>query len=192
MLATSLLRRASLYCAILLLGIAGCTPATPPGTSASADSSDQARATVIGVDKARRALTLRAPDGRTGQLVVSSAVRNFDQIAVGDTVRVTTYSHVTVTTTGNTALPATIAEGAVTAPSGSKPAGIFASRMQRSVQIVSVDRIGHTVTFREPDGSVDSFTVQNPANFAMADGLRPGSYVTVVATDAVAVSVDKI
>jgi hypothetical protein len=34
--------------------------------------------------------------------------------------------------------------------------------------------------------------VQNPANYAMADGLQPGSYVTVVQTDAVAVSVDKI
>ena len=52
--------------------------------------------------------------------------------------------------------------------------------------------MGHTVTYREPDGTTDSFTVQNPANYAMADGLQPGSFVTVVETDAIAVSVDKL
>ena len=60
------------------------------------------------------------------------------------------------------------------------------------MQIVSVDKFSHTVTFREHDGSVHSFTVQNPANYAFADGLQPGSYLTVVATDAIAVSVDKL
>ena len=78
------------------------------------------------------------------------------------------------------------------APVGARPAAIWAARTQRSVQIMSVDKFSHTVTFREHDGSVHSVTAQNPANYAFADGLQPGSYLTVVATEAVAVSVDKL
>lgn len=184
------------FCCAPLLALTGCTPATPvtpPGTTASAEFNDEATAKVIGIDKAHRGLTLQSPDGQVVQINVSDAVRNFDRIAVGDTVRLTVHSHIQVTAAGNQSLPGVIVDqGGARAAPGAKPAGIWAFRTQRSVQIVSVDKVGHTVTFREPDGTLDSFTVQNPANYAMADGLQPGSYVTVVETDAVAVSVEKI
>jgi hypothetical protein len=178
------------------LALIGCTPATPvtpPGTTATAEFNGQATARVIGIDKAHRGVTLQSPDGQVVRLNVTDAVRNFDRIAIGDTVRVTVHSRLEVTAAGNQALPGVIVDqGGARAAPGAKPAGIWALRTQHSVQIVSVDKVGHTVTFREPDGTLDSFTVQNPANYAMADGLQPGSYVTVVETDAVAVSVDKI
>lgn len=184
---------ASPVCTVLLLGMAGCTPATPSGTTASAVFDDQATAAVIGIDRGRRGLTLKSPDGQVTQVYVTDAVRNFDRIAVGDTVRVTVHSRLQVTAAGSVALPGVIVDQAAgRAPRGAKPAGIWAARTQRSVQIVSVDKVGHTVTCREPDGTTDSFTVQNPANYAMADGLQPGSFVTVVETDAIAVSVDKL
>lgn len=176
-----------------LTGCAPTTPVTPPGTTASAEFNDQATARVIGIDRAHRGLTLQAPDGQVVRLNVTDAVRNFDRINIGDTVRLTVHSRLEVTAAGNQSLPGVIVDqGGARAAPGAKPAGLWALRTQRSVQIVSVDKVGHTVTFREPDGTLDSFTVQNPANYAMADGLQPGSYVTVVETDAVAVSVDKI
>ena len=150
-------------------------------------------ASVVSIDRAGRGLTLRSADGRVAQVYVSDAVRNFDNIRVGDTVRLTAHARFEVTAAGNRALPSVIVdEGTVRAPVGSRPSGIWVARSQRSVQIVSVDKVGHTVTFREPDGNVDSFTVQNPANYAFTDGLRPGSYITVVETDAVAASVDRL
>jgi hypothetical protein len=72
------------------------------------------------------------------------------------------------------------------------PAGIVGARTRRTVQVVSVDPTTHTVTFREPDGSIDSVTAINPANFAAVDGLRPGTNVVVTVTEAVAVSVEKV
>jgi hypothetical protein len=59
------------------------------------------------------------------------------------------------------------------------------------VQIVSVDQSTHTVTFRLPNGSVDTITEMNPANFAFVGGLQTGSKVLVTVTRAVAVSVDR-
>ncbi len=72
------------------------------------------------------------------------------------------------------------------------PAALLATQTQRSVQIVSVDRTTHTVTFKEPDGSVYTLVVQNPANYALADGLQPGTYVVVTETQVVAVSADRV
>ena len=61
----------------------------PPGATASAAFDNQVTATVVGVDRAKRGLTLRSPDGQVADAYVSDAVRNFDRIAVGDTVRLT-------------------------------------------------------------------------------------------------------
>jgi hypothetical protein len=185
----------SILCAMLLLGLIGCTPTTvtPPGATASAAYNDQITAIVVGLDPPRRMITVQLPSGEAVQVDASDAVRNFDRIAVGDRVRLTVHSRIEVTAAGNQALPGIIVdEHGATAPLGAKPAAIWASRTQRSVQIVSVDKVTHTVTFREPDGSIDSIAVENPANFGLADGLMPGSFVTVVRTDAIAVSVDKI
>ena len=187
------LMRTGFVCAAISFDLAGCTPPTPPGATASAAFNDQVTGTVVGIDQAKRGLTLRSPEGQVAEVYVSDAVRNFDRIAVGDTVRLTAHARFEVTAAGNSPLPGvTVEEGMARAPVGSRPEGIWAARTQRSVQIVSVDKVGHTVTFREPDGRVDSFTVQNPANYAFADGLQPGSYVTVVETNAIAASVDKL
>jgi hypothetical protein len=192
-MAFSFLTRMGYIFAAISLGFAGCTQPTPPGATVSAGFADQVTASVVGIDRARRGLTLKAPDGQVAQVRVSDAVRNFDGIAVGDTVRLTAHARLEVTAAGNRSLPGVIVEEDMArAPVGSKPAAIWAARTQRSVQIVSVDKVSHTVTFREHDGSVHSYTVQNPANYAFADGLQPGSYVTVVATDAIALSADRL
>ena len=120
---------ASPVCTVLLLGMAGCTPATPSGTTASAVFDDQATAAVIGIDRGRRGLTLKSPDGQVTQVYVTDAVRNFDRIAVGDTVRVTVHSRLQVTAAGSVALPGVIVDQAAgRAPRGAKPAGIWAAR----------------------------------------------------------------
>ena len=82
--------------------------------------------------------------------------------------------------------------GADRAAKGQTPAAAMTVSAKRSVEIVSVDRSSHTVTFREPDGSVDSIVVQNPNNFALADGLRPGTIVDVTVTAVAAVVVQKL
>ena len=193
-MSSGILTRIGLIGAVLSLGLAGCTPSpTPPAATASAAFSDQVTATVVGIDRAKRGVTLRSPDGQVADVYVSDAVRNFDRIAVGDTVRLTVHVQFHVAAAGDRSLPGVIVEESMArAPVGSRPAGIWAARTQRSLQIVSVDKVAHTVTFRESDGSVDSFTVQNPANYAFADGLQPASYVTVIRTDAIAASVDKL
>ena len=46
----------------------------------------QVSATVVGIDKATRTVTLKGPNGDVVDIVASDEVKNFDQIKVGDSV----------------------------------------------------------------------------------------------------------
>jgi hypothetical protein len=179
---------------LLPLALTDCVPATRPGATASATYSDQATAKVIGVNKSDRLITLQDPEGQVGTVQAPEAVRNFDQITTGDTVLIDYQKHIVIEVQGNVApIPGVIVQTAVArAPKGHKPGGIFLTKTRRSVEIVSVDRASHTVTFREPDGTLDSLVVENPKNFALADGLRPGTVVDVTETDSTALAVQKL
>jgi hypothetical protein len=174
--------------------LTGCAQPTPVGTKTSTVLTSQVTAQIISLNKAKRQVTLRGANGRTATLDVPPEVRNFSQIQSGDTVRLTYRARIDALVTGAT-VPITGVEVTVAggrAELGQMPAGIVGAQTRRTVQVVSVDPATHTVTFREPDGSVDSITAVNPANFAAVDGLRPGTNVLVTVTQAVAVSVDKV
>jgi hypothetical protein len=187
----------ALFCSLFLfalMALFACAPSTPPGATASATFSGQATAIVTTIDKANRLVTLRDVDGQVSTLRITDAVRNFDQIKVGDTVKVDYQERIDILVAGNVEpiRGVILNTTAIRAPKGQKPAGGWAISAKRSVQIVSVDRNSHTVTFREADGTLDSFVVQNPDNFALADGLQPGTIVDVTESAATAVSVQKI
>jgi hypothetical protein len=189
--------RSALLASAMLLSVetlTGCVQPTPVGTQTSAVLASEVTAQVVSVSKAKRQVTLRGANGRTATLDVPPDVRNFSQIMPGDTVRLTYRARIDALVTG-AAIPITGVEVTVAgarAEAGQMPAGIVGARTRRTVQVVSVDPTTHTVTFREPDGSIDSITAVNPANFAAVDGLRPGTNVLVTVTQAVAVSVDKV
>jgi hypothetical protein len=177
------------------LALGACTPATPPGATASTIYSDQAKVKVTGLDRSSRLITLQDAHGQMTTVRASDAVRNFDQITVGDTVKVDYQEQIEILVRGINAAPiqgVIVGIGAERAAKGQTPAAAMIVSAKRSVEIVSVDRSSHTVTFREPDGSVDSIVVQNPNNFALADGLRPGTIVDVTVTAVAAVVVQKL
>jgi hypothetical protein len=179
---------------ILATGLlSGCTAPTPPGAQTSVSAAGDVTATVVAIDKVNRQITLRGQDGRQATLDVPPEVQNFTQIMAGDTVRLSYRARIDFLVTGST-VPVTGVEvtvGAARAAAGQMPAGLLGAQTRLTVQIVSVDRSTHTVTFRLPDGSVDTITAMNPANFAFVDGLQTGTNVLVTVTRALAVSVDR-
>jgi hypothetical protein len=174
--------------------LAACALPTPQGATASANYSDQLTAQVTAVDKTRRLMTLRGPQGNVATIKVADGVQNFNQIQVGDKVRINYMERIDVTVAGkHQPLDVIVVQSSASrAPRGQMPAGSGAVTAKRSVQIVSVDKNSHTVTFREGDGTLDSYVVQNPANYAFADGLQPGTVVDVAETAAMAISVDRV
>ncbi len=174
--------------------LSACTPTTPVGTEASSVTAQDVTARVVGVDRAARTMTLMGQDGRQATVDVPPEVRNFTQVMVGDTVRIAYRARVDILVTG-AAAPINGVEvlvGGTRSEAGQMPSGILGTQTRRTVQVVSVDRGTHTVTYREPDGTINSFTAVNAEHFALVDGLRPGTNVMVTVTRAIAASVDRV
>jgi hypothetical protein len=171
------------------------TPDTTPTSVASRGATIEGQLKVVSIDKARRSLTLEDPSGHVAKVRATDAVRNFDQIQVGDTVKIAYNVEVIAKVRGHNvpAIPGVIVQGENRrAAKGLKPMGQDKITAMRSVTIVSVDKATHTVTFREPDGSVDSLVVQDPKNYAFLNELKPGVVVDVTKTESLAISVEKM
>lgn len=178
----------------LSLLLNACAPRTPVGTEVTTSVSGELQAVVVATDKVSRQMVLRGPDGNMATIDVPPEMRNFSQVMPGDTVRLTYRARVDLLVAGTSA-PVTgveFAVGAARSDLGQMPRGILGTQTRWSVRIVSVDRVTHTATFQEPGGRISSITAVNPENFALVDGLRPGTNVVVTVTRALAASIDRV
>ena len=164
------------------------------GAMANASTTREIVAQVVSVDQANRQVTLRGPNGNPATIDVPPDVRNFSQISPGDRVRLTYRARLDILVAGSN-VPVRgveVSTGAVKSEPGEMPSGILGRQTRRTVQVVSVDRPTHTVTFREPDGSINTFTAVNPDNFLLVDGLKPGTNILVTVIESVAGSVERV
>jgi hypothetical protein len=149
----------------------------------------EATATIEAIDPESRLLVIRAPGG-IATLVAGPEVRNFDQIHVGDNVKVTYTAAVAAAITKSKAKPTETYDAmAVTAPAGAKPAAAVGQTITTTVQIESVDTSFDVVSFKRPDGFVRSIAVESPEAKKFIRTLKKGDMVDVAYTEALAISV---
>ncbi|MCW2243123.1 hypothetical protein [Azospirillum canadense] len=110
-------------------------------------------AVVIGIDKPSRTVTLRHEDGGLEEVTAGPEVRNFDQIAVGDTVRAE-YSQSTSIFARPPQSGASSAEGSSIsrAAPGEKPGGTAAVSQEATGTVEDIDQNRRIVTVRGPQG----------------------------------------
>jgi len=183
-----------LACAAMSLLVAGCADkhaeAPPPAAqSAQRETMLETTAVVEHVDQKSREVRLRGADGQTVTVVAGPAVRNLQQLATGDGVRLTYYESVVASMAepSNTG-PGTATAMAARAPEGAKPAGLVGGTINVVVTMVSYDPATAVATFTTPDGTTQSVVV-HPAMRAFAAARHPGDRVAVELTRAVAVSI---
>jgi hypothetical protein len=192
------------------LGLASCEtpdsskaqPAQSTQPTASTDSPSTARisqdlkatAAVVAVDKASRRVTLRNEAGRLVEIVAGEAVRNFDQIAVGDTLKIGYRASVTVSR-----LPASeaasAARGAVVAAraaKGEKPAGGAGVVVTARVRIESLDMASDIVVLSTFDGELIAHRIASEEGRAFAKGLKIGDVVQMDYEEAIALGIEKV
>jgi hypothetical protein len=144
-------------------------------------------ATVTAIDKATRKVTLRGPQGRSVEVVAGDEVKNFDQIRVGDNVRVQYRESLTLelrTTKGAVGATETVA-GARAKP-GERPAGVVGREVQIVAEVVDVDPVKSVISLKGPKGNVVDLKVQNPDHFKV---VKKGDQVDAVYTEALAIAV---
>lgn len=146
-------------------------------------------AEVVAIDKVDRTLALLGPDGNVVAIEVGEEARNFDQIEVGDQVKVEYYESVAIYL-GNPGTQPKADAGLVVARSakGEKPAGYAVGAVDVAATVQAIDRTKRTVTLKGPEGNV--ITTKVDQSVKAFDTLKVGDSVHARYTEAIAISVE--
>jgi hypothetical protein len=147
------------------------------------------KATVTAIDPATRKVTLMSPDGIKETVKAGPDVINFDQIHVGDELRVRATQELVVHV-GDTSEPA--GDEAATmvklAPEGAKPGGVAAQVVRVVGTVTAIDPEKHTATLKFEDGSSRTFPVRRDVQLGR---YKVGDQVVFQVTEAIGLSIEK-
>jgi hypothetical protein len=157
------------------------TNLTPGAVAVNAVSTS---ATVTAVDRDKRTVTLKLPDGATKTYHVGKEAVNFDQINAGDTVKATLVDRLAVFVR-KAGTPASAGEGAVVAlaPKGARPGAVMAETTEVTDKIQAIDTHDRTVTLEGAGGQEQTLKVGPNVDLS---ALKKGDDVVVRFTQALA------
>ena len=162
--------------------------ATAPGMAMAVQTS-KVTATVVGINKDTREVTLKRSDGKIVIINATDEVRNFDQIKVGDKVKAEYTKSLTLELKkGGKGKPGASEQSAmIRAPQGAKPAGAVGREVTILANVVAVNAKTHTVTLRGPQGNTVDLLVQDPNQLK---NIKKGDQVEAVYTEALAIALE--
>ena len=164
------------------------------GKIAGEDSSlVEVTAKVTDINKAKRVITLKRPDGELVTLRASDEVRNFNQVKKGDNVSVRYYLSVAFEVRQPTKEELELADStldvATRARLGEKPGMGIASGTLRILSVASIDKSAGTITVSDSAGKVSTLKAKYPQNLSY---VKAGDSVVVTLTEALATGVTEI
>jgi hypothetical protein len=160
-------------------------PADQPLTRAQ---SVEARATVTAIDPATRTVTLKTEDGQTVDVQAGSAVKNFDQIKVGDVVKATYTESIAFQVVPEGGTPGGASQSANRIPGGAE----VGQQVTTSFKVASVDPATNILWVTLPNGNTKKIQVQDPKAQERLKTLRPGNVVAVTYTESMALQLEKL
>ena len=146
-------------------------------------------AEITGLDKAKRVITLKGPQGNSFDIVAGDEVKNFDKLKVGDVVSARYVESITLEVKKTTVAKAdpVVREGVVRSKTGEQPAGAVMREVTAIVDVTAVDPAKSTITIKGPTGNVRTLNVKNPDQFKV---VKVGDHIEVTYTEALAVNVE--
>jgi hypothetical protein len=188
-------------CPAAMLALTSCSSSKPTAETTSAAVYEQGvpggvvvetsrlTATVSAIDLGKRKVTIVTPDGEKTSVKCGPDVINFDQIRVGDQVKVTVTEQLAVCMAADAPL-ASDGEAALVAlaPKGAKPGGLMASTVQMTAKIKAINLKHHKATLQFPDGKSKTFAVRKDVDLTQR---KVGEEVMIRATESIAISVEK-
>jgi hypothetical protein len=148
----------------------------------------EARATVTAIDPSTRMVALKTEDGQTFDVQAGPAVKNFDQIKVGDTVKATYTESIAfqVVPKGETAGGASQTANRI--PGGAE----VGQQVTTSFKVASVEPATNILWVTLPNGNTKKIQVQDPKAQERLKTLSPGNVVAVTYTESVAIQLEKL
>jgi Cu/Ag efflux protein CusF len=148
-----------------------------------------ATATIQAIDSTSRAITLRDEKGQEDTYTVGPEVKRFDELKVGDTVKMTYYESIVYQIRkpgekpGPTSLDAAASRGKAALPSGT--VGV---QQKMTVTVKAIDPAVPSVTVTTPDGRTVTRKIDDKKNI---EGLKVGDQIDITYTQAVVTSVER-
>jgi len=145
-------------------------------------------ATITAIDKAKRDVTLKGPQGNLFTVTAGPEVKNFDKLKVGDQVDMKYVEAVTMELKkgGGMIVSRTEQKGATGAKPGATPAGVMGREVTIVADVVAVDPARQMITLKGPVHSVD-LRVDDPEQLKR---IAKGDQVEAKFTQALAISVE--
>jgi hypothetical protein len=179
--------------AALCLAIAPAAMAQTPMTKTKSVS---ATATIQAIDTTTRTLTLKDETGVEDSYVAGPEVQRFNELKVGDTVKMTYYESVFLQvrkagsaagTTGAKPADASL-DAAVTRGKGPLPGVTAAVQEKMTVTVKAIDQALPSITVTTSDGRTITRKVEDKKNL---EGVAPGDLIDVVYTRALLTQVER-
>ena len=147
----------------------------------------EATVVITGIDKATRTLRIKGPQGNEAEVVAVADVRNFDQLKVGDNVKVGYVEALVVELKkgGGMKVERTDKSAMVRAKPGETPQGGVAKQVTAVGDVIKVDAATQTITVKGPQRTIH-LKVKDPEQFKL---IKVGDQLEVTYTAAVALSV---
>ena len=147
-------------------------------------------ATVQAIDTTARTITLRDEKGQVDTYSVGPEVQRFNELKVGDTVKMTYYESLVmqVRKPGDTAPVATSGEAAINRTTGALPGASITTQEKMTVTVKAIDPATPSITVTTPDGRDVTRTVLDKKN---VDGLKVGDTIDLTYTKALLTSVER-
>jgi predicted CoA-binding protein len=150
----------------------------------------RASAAVTKIDAAKRKLSVELEDGKHKTIKVDKSVQNFDQIKVGDKLKLA-YAEEMPIAVGESKDPVGAENAGLVgiAPKGAKPGGVMVETTNMTAKVVAVDPEKHHLTIQDADGKEKKMKISKKAK--NLDTLKPGETIEITVTEALAIEVEK-
>lgn len=170
---------------LILPGAARVAAQTPVTKSASVS----ATATIQAIDSTARTITLRDEKGQEDTYSVGPDVTRFDELKVGDVVKMTYYESMVfqIRKPGDKPGAATF-DAAVNRSKGALPGGSASVQEKMTVTVKAIDPAVPSVTVTTADGRTVTRKVENKKNI---EGLKVGDQIDITYTRALLTGVQR-
>ena len=146
-------------------------------------------ASVAAIDKASRKVTLVDAAGIKKTVKAGPEVINFDQIRVGDQLKITATEELVVFEAGAGETPTDSGAQLVAfAPKGAKPGAVMAETTRVTAKVTAIDAEHHKATLQFEDGTTRTVAVRPDVDLRKQ---KVGENVAIRITDALAIQVAK-
>jgi hypothetical protein len=154
----------------------------------TAAESVEARATVTAIDPSTRIVTLKTEGGETVDVEAGPAVKNFDKIKVGDTVKASYTESIAFRVADKGETPGGASQTVNRIPGGAE----VGKTITTSFKVASVDPATNVLWVTLPNGNTKKIHVEDPMAQQRLKTLSPGDVVAVTYTESVAVQLEKL